>query len=264
MPAFSYKAIGRDGKSREGVVEAAGPELASRQLRAQGLTLLELEAGTSQRNAVKRGIGKTPGRQEVLSFTTELAVLLRAGLPLDRALKVLIDMAADPQVKQLQEDLLKSVKGGKALSAALQDHEQVFGGFYINMVRSGEASGQLSAVLDRMVEYLENARANQIENAEFYAADAFELMAQYEGTDEIDLVVLDPPRTGHYEVARALLKLRPERILYVSCDPATLARDLSPLIDDGYEVVSAQPFDLFPQTWHIESMNLLRRLVAGD
>ncbi len=161
MPAFSYKAIGRDGKGREGVIEAAGLELASRQLRAQGLTLLKLEAGGASGSAAARRGGKAPGRQEVLSFTTELAVLLRAGLPLDRALKVLIDMAADPQVKQLQEDLLKSVKGGKALSAALQDHEQVFGGFYINMVRSGEASGQLSAVLDRMVEYLESAKANR-------------------------------------------------------------------------------------------------------
>lgn len=161
MPAFSYKAVGRDGKSHEGVVEAAGLELASRQLRAQGLTLLKLEAGTAAQGKKSARVTKPPGRQEVLSFTTELAVLLRAGLPLDRALKVLIDMASDPQVKLLQEELLKAVKGGKPLSSALQDHEQVFGSFYINMVRSGEASGQLSAVLDRLVEYLESAKANR-------------------------------------------------------------------------------------------------------
>jgi general secretion pathway protein F len=94
-------------------------------------------------------------------MTTELAVLLRAGLPLDRALKVLIDMSAQPQMEALLRALLKDVKGGKALSAALQPHEAVFGAFYINMVRSGEAGGQLSAVLDRLVDYLEGAKANR-------------------------------------------------------------------------------------------------------
>ena len=156
MPSFSYKAIGRDGKSREGMIEADGTELAQRQLRAQGLTLLKLEEGGTETQK-----GKPPSRQDVLSMTTELAVLLRAGLPLDRALKVLIDMAAQPQMHALLSDLLKAVKGGKALSVALQPHEELFGSFYLSMVKAGEASGQLSDVLDRLVEYLENAKANR-------------------------------------------------------------------------------------------------------
>jgi general secretion pathway protein F len=162
MPHFSYKAIGRDGKTLDGTIEAGGLELASRQLRAQGLTLLKLEAGGSAAAATSaKHSGKAPGRQEILSMTSELAVLLRAGLPLDRALKVLIDMAAQPQMDLLLNDLLTAVKGGKALSQALRPYEEVFGSFYINMVRSGEASGHLSEVLDRLVEYLENARANR-------------------------------------------------------------------------------------------------------
>lgn len=161
MPAFSYKAVGRDGKTRQGVIDADGLEVASRQLRSQGLTLLKLEAGGSAGAEAGKTAGKAPGRQEVLSMTSELAVLLRAGLPLDRALKVLIDMAALPQMEAMLNDLLKSVKGGKALSAALAAYDEVFGSFYINMVRSGEASGQLSSVLDRLVEYLENAKANR-------------------------------------------------------------------------------------------------------
>jgi general secretion pathway protein F len=162
MPHFSYKAIGRDGKSLDGTIEAGGLELASRQLRAQGLTLLKLEAGGSAAAATSaKHSGKAPGRQEILSMTSELAVLLRAGLPLDRALKVLIDMAAQPQMDLLLNDLLTAVKGGKALSQALRPYEEVFGTFYINMLRSGEASGHLSEVLDRLVEYLENARANR-------------------------------------------------------------------------------------------------------
>jgi general secretion pathway protein F len=162
MPVFSYKAIGRDGRALDGTVEADGPELATRQLRGQGLTLLKLEAGgglSKQASPKRRGRG--PGRQDILSMTSELAVLLRAGLPLDRALKVLIEMASQPQMDQLLNDLLSAVKGGKALSQALQPHEAVFGSFYLSMVRAGEASGQLSEVLDRLVEYLENARANR-------------------------------------------------------------------------------------------------------
>ncbi len=160
MAAFSYKAVSRDGKTRQGVIEAEGLELASRQLRSQGLTLLTLEQG-GKLDQMAKVAGKPPTRQEVLSMTSELAVLLRAGLPLDRALKVLIEMAAQPSMHQLLSELLKAVKGGKALSTALQPHEKLFGTFYISMVRSGEASGQLSTVLDSLVEYLENARANR-------------------------------------------------------------------------------------------------------
>jgi general secretion pathway protein F len=161
MPRFSYKAIGRDGKSLNGVIEADGLELASRQLRSQGFTLLKLESGGSLEGPTARAAGKPPGRQEVLSMTSELAVLLRAGLPLDRGLKVLIDMASLPQMHQLLTGMLTAVKGGKALSYAMQQHEQLFGTFYISMVRAGEASGQLSEVLDRLVEYLESAKTNR-------------------------------------------------------------------------------------------------------
>jgi general secretion pathway protein F len=77
-------------------------------------------------------------------MTTELAVLLRAGLPLDRSLKVLIDMAVVPSMAALLGDVLKSVKDGKALSVALQPYASLFGRFYLSMVRSGEASGEMS------------------------------------------------------------------------------------------------------------------------
>ncbi|TDG15125.1 type II secretion system F family protein [Seongchinamella unica] len=160
MASFTYKAVGRDGKARQGVIEADGQELATRQLRSQGLTLLKLERGGDLAETEKSR-GKPPGRQDVLSMTSELAVLLRAGLPLDRALKVLIDMAVQPQMQLLLNELLKAVKGGKPLSSAMLPHEEIFGSFYISMVRSGEASGQLSEVLDRLVEYLENAKANR-------------------------------------------------------------------------------------------------------
>ncbi|MEZ5555156.1 type II secretion system F family protein [Haliea sp.] len=159
MAYFSYRAIGRDGKPLDGTLEADGLEVASRLLRAQGLTLLALEEGAGKTK--QAATSKPVKRDDVLSTTSELAVLLRAGLPLDRALKVLIDMASEPALEALLQDLLRDVKAGKALSQALLPHQSVFGNFYINMVRSGEASGQLSAVLDRLVEYLQNAKANR-------------------------------------------------------------------------------------------------------
>lgn len=159
MAQFYYRALGRDGKSLDGTIEADALEMAQRQLRAQGLTLLKLEAGSGA--AVSKRQGKPPGRQDILSMTSELAVLLRAGLPLDRALKVLIDMASVPAMQSLLQDLLKAVKGGKPLSTGLAPHADLFGNFYINMVRSGEASGQLGSVLDRLVAYLESAKANR-------------------------------------------------------------------------------------------------------
>jgi general secretion pathway protein F len=156
---FYYRALGRDGRSAEGTIEADAPELATRQLRERGLTLLKLEPGAAAPGSERPG--KPPGRKEVLALTSELATLLHAGLPLDRALKVLMEMASAAPVRGLLEALLKDVKGGKSLSAALAPHADVFGNFYINMVRSGEASGELSKVLDRLVETLESARRNR-------------------------------------------------------------------------------------------------------
>ncbi len=105
----------------------------------------------------------------------------------------------------------------------------------------------------------QNAIENHIDNVDFYVADAASFVNRFK-PGHFDLIVLDPPRSGNYQVAKEILRLKPQQVLYVSCDPATLARDLKPLVHSGYEVVSAQPFDLFPQTWHIESMTLLRRL----
>lgn len=104
-----------------------------------------------------------------------------------------------------------------------------------------------------------NAEANRIANVAFHAGDALERCAHLLQENTYDLVVLDPPRTGCYDLVRRLVAAQPERIIYVSCDPATLVRDLQPLLHRGYRLEASRPFDLFPQTWHIESVTLLRR-----
>jgi 23S rRNA (uracil1939-C5)-methyltransferase len=77
-------------------------------------------------------------------------------------------------------------------------------------------------------------------------------------TDDVDAVVLDPPRSGAADALPALAALRARRILYVSCDPATLARDVRALATHGYHVARVQPLDLFPQTYHVETVAELR------
>lgn len=75
----------------------------------------------------------------------------------------------------------------------------------------------------------------------------------------VDCLLIDPPRDGCKEILKGIEKLRPKTIIYVSCNPSTLARDLSFLIDVGYKLESVQPIDMFPQTFHIETISMLCR-----
>ena len=163
MPDFSYKAARSDGKMAQGIVTAQTLDLASRDLRNRGLIPVTIQPAdaTSGTSAGNQGFSRSTraNRDDVLNITSELAVLLRAGLPIDRGLKVLIDMSSKAGVKSLLEDLLKTVKAGKGLSHALEVHAELFGSFYINMIRSGEASGRLSEVLASLAAHLERSKA---------------------------------------------------------------------------------------------------------
>lgn len=107
----------------------------------------------------------------------------------------------------------------------------------------------------------ENARRNGIENARFVCGDAGELMvAMAERAERADVVITDPPRAGcSRRFLDALVKLSPERIVYVSCNPETLARDLSMLTKNGYTATHIQGVDMFPFTEHVESLVCLTR-----
>ena len=106
-----------------------------------------------------------------------------------------------------------------------------------------------------------NARDNHVKNAEFIVGDATAVMpALYKQGIRPDVVVVDPPRAGCTEtVLRSFANMKPQRIVYVSCNPATLARDLAILKDLGYITQEVQPVDLFPQTSHVENVALLMR-----
>jgi 23S rRNA (uracil1939-C5)-methyltransferase len=107
---------------------------------------------------------------------------------------------------------------------------------------------------------VENCEANGVKNVDFECADALGAIDRLVSRNEtFDLVLLDPPRTGAREVVAKIPALGPRSIIYVSCDPATLARDIGILKKSGYEVEKVRPVDMFPQTYHVESVTLLRR-----
>ena len=166
MPEFTWRAAAADGRLIEGRSEAPAPDAVLRQLRERGLTPIQVGAATPQAAAsaaLGRGGQRTlkgpVTRADVLAFTGELSIMLRAGLALDNALRVLIEMSAKPSVRQLLEGVLEDVKGGATFSRALAKRGDLFGDFYLNMVRSGEASGQMSQVLERLVAHMERLRA---------------------------------------------------------------------------------------------------------
>ena len=102
-----------------------------------------------------------------------------------------------------------------------------------------------------------NAKNNGL-SAQFRAGDASKELARF-NTGEFDLIVLDPPRAGARDCLPALLKIAPARLIYVSCDPATWARDAKILSENGYTLRRAIPFDLFPQTAHVEVVSHFER-----
>jgi 23S rRNA (uracil1939-C5)-methyltransferase len=107
-----------------------------------------------------------------------------------------------------------------------------------------------------------NMEKHRLENSIFHPGDVkIVLEAEFgEGKESVDIVVLDPPRIGcEREVLDLVIGLRPSRIVYVSCDPATLARDARLFVDGGYSLATVRPLDMFPQTKHIEAVALFKK-----
>jgi 23S rRNA (uracil1939-C5)-methyltransferase len=112
--------------------------------------------------------------------------------------------------------------------------------------------------IDESASSLRDARANLGDtlNVTFIQAKVEEALPKLEG--QLDAIILDPPRAGcKPEVLQAVVARHPTRVLYVSCEPSTLARDLRLLVDGGYRLEEVQPIDLFPQTYHIETCTTL-------
>lgn len=120
--------------------------------------------------------------------------------------------------------------------------------------------GAIVEGVDRYETLNDNAKLNGLQVRASRGAAAKFLNAVVSRGAQCDVALLDPPRAGAAECVEPLIKLRPERIVYVSCDPATLARDLKNLAQNGYDLKRATPLDMFPQTAHVETIGLLERM----
>jgi general secretion pathway protein F len=165
MALYRYRAVNAAGDVAAGELEAANESEIVDRLRDQGLLPMQVEAAqlggepaARAAAAPRRARFLTPKkvtRDHLLALTRELATLLRAGLPLDRALEILIGLAQAPPVARLLQTIRDEVRGGKSLSQALDAHRNVFSRFYVNIVRAGEAGGALGAVLTRLADTME-------------------------------------------------------------------------------------------------------------
>ena len=127
--------------------------------------------------------------------------------------------------------------------------------------KAGKVIG-VEIVEDAIRDAKRNAEENHVENVEFYCADASKAAEMFANAGtRPDVIVVDPPRKGMTEtVIDAMAAMAPERIVYISCDPATLARDLRLLHERGYELQQAEAFDLFPRCAHVETVVLMSRV----
>jgi 23S rRNA (uracil1939-C5)-methyltransferase len=127
--------------------------------------------------------------------------------------------------------------------------------------RAGEVFG-LEVVEDAVGDAIKNAAANEITNAAFFAGDArLALRELVEKVGRPDVLVVDPPRAGlSQKVVRRVIEAGPKRIVYVSCNPTTLAPNAAQLVEAGYVLRKVRPVDMFPQTPHVECVALLERV----
>ncbi|MGB5063134.1 MAG: type II secretion system F family protein [Candidatus Competibacter sp.] len=163
MPRYRYEAVDAKGEMVRDELDAATVDAAVARLRDQGL--LPLAVNEAKGGFLRGGFGqplfskrRALSRKAVALLTQQLASLLHAGMPLDRALTILIGVTEDEQAKPVLERVQEKVRGGSSLADALEA-QGVFSRFYLNMVRAGEAGGALDVVLKRLTEFLERSQA---------------------------------------------------------------------------------------------------------
>ena len=166
------------------------------------------------------------------------------------------------QVNPVQTEILY----GKALEYAnLTGNETVFdaycgtGTITLFLSKNAKKVYGVEIIEPAIINAKENARINNVTNVEFFVGKSEEVIPKFiEDGIKADVIVVDPPRKGcDVKLLEAILEVKPERVVYVSCDPSTLARDLKVLVSEGYDVKEVQPVDMFPHTSHVENVALL-------
>ena len=169
------------------------------------------------------------------------------------------------QVNPVQTEVLYN----KALEyAELKENDTVFdiycgiGSISLFLAQKATKVYGIEIVEDAIKDAKINARLNNLNNVEFYVGKAEEVVPKmYSEGKTANVVVVDPPRKGCDEkVLDTIVSMKPDRVVYVSCNPSTLARDLAYLDERGYKCIEVQPVDMFPHTMHVETVAKLRRI----
>ena len=153
MTNFYFRAIASDGRLRTGTIHAETERFVAKELRRQGLT--PVYVGSEPKKSFELKLPSFTGakRKDVLFFTHELSTLLSAGVPVDRALSITLELTDRASFRVLVQDVLRVLKGGKSLADCLETHPEHFSELYVNMVRAGEAGGSLAVVFERLSEF---------------------------------------------------------------------------------------------------------------
>lgn len=164
MPTYRYESRSSNGKVAGGMLHAADLAAASQQIRARGEYILSL-AVADDSSGKKRGrdfsFSFGPGAKHVQSFTSQLAVMIRAGISIRSAIEGIADQCEHPKFKTMLTQIKRDVESGKQFSEALRRYPKTFSPLYINMVKASELSGGFSKMLERIADYL----GQQIETA---------------------------------------------------------------------------------------------------
>ncbi len=208
-------------------------------------------------------------RQEQVGETTAggETVLLNGTPQLRERIRGLDFLVSPEAFFQTNTEMAERLYEVAAEFAQLRGHERVFdlycgiGTIGLTLAARAREVVGVEIVEPAVADAIENARLNDILNARFYAGDIRLAMRDLvEEAGRPDVAVVDPPRAGlSQKVVRRILEAQPSRIVYVSCNPTTLAPNAAQMVEAGYRLVRVRPVDMFPQTPHIESVALLER-----
>src|SRR5688572_6194473 len=197
MPLFRYKALSTTGENLDGQMEAANADEVI--VRLQDLGHLPVEARRADAGGEGFSLAALTRKRElddaqILQFTQQLATLLGAGQPLDRALGILLELPEAAEAKKVVERVRESVRGGAPLSTALEQQHGLFSRLYVSLVRAGEAGGGLQESLRRLADYLTRARElkAQVVNALIYPA----ILAAMIAVSVVFLLLFVVPKIG--------------------------------------------------------------------
>jgi len=157
MPTFKVTASDKAGRKVSRSVEAPNQSEAVAALRRDGYSALDVQEERSAAGAAKKRRGPSPrvSGSDMAIFTRQFATMIGAGIPVLECLDVLCLQAADPGFRRCLETVIEDIRGGTDLSTAMSRHPKVFTNIYVNMVKAGEAAGQLEGILVRLAEYME-------------------------------------------------------------------------------------------------------------